>query len=305
MDQNYSILQPGELGGVPLPRLILKDVYRVYTGQFRRWFGITAPTSVLASIVLLKADQQIRAIYQSIPRGEIPYHMGEVAEAGILRYGSFFISWFLGCFALAAIATVVNHLELDDCDSVWKSDSYQRAREHFGGLLCAACFTFGVFLAGLAIVLFVDFALLRRGAPAHSSRFNYGAVFIGYLIVANIVSWFGMAIPLILSNKIGAWSALKRSLKLSKGYETFLSLLVVESIVGSYLAWYATRFGMTFLFPVHLRYTASYGWVVYFVTILASAAVQPPMFIGFSLLAAAGPTNSSILPRAQQAAHIN
>jgi hypothetical protein len=292
VDLNYSTVQQVELGGVPRPRLLLKDVYVLYRSQFRRWFFITAPTSLLASIVLLMADQRIRAIYKSIPRGEIPYHMGEVAETGVLRYGSFFISWFLGCFALAAIATVVNRLNGDDGNSVWISDSYQRARERFGPLLLAACCTFGLFLIGMAAVLFVDLALLRRVAPAHFSRLNYIAVLIGSLIVASMVSWLGMAIPLILAKNIGVRTALKKSVKISNGYEGFLFLLVIESLAGSYVAWYAVHYGLTFLFPVQLRYAAWYGWLVYFVSILASAAVQPPMFIGFSLLAATEPSVS-------------
>jgi len=61
--------------------------------------------------------------------------------------------------------------------------------------------------------------------------------------------------------------------------------LVVESLAGSYVAWYAVHYGLSFVFPVQLRYTAWYGWLVYSVSILASAAVQPPLFIGLSLLA--------------------
>jgi hypothetical protein len=289
VDPNYLTAKPAELGGVPRPRLLLRDVYSIYTGQFRRWFLITAPTSLLASVVLLMADQRIRAIYRSIPRGEIPYHMVEVAETGMLRYGSFFISWFLGCFALAAIATVVNRLDGDDGSSVWISDSYQRARERFGPLVLVACCTFGLFLVGMAVVLFVDLALLRRVAPAHVSRFNYGAVLIGSVIVASMVSWLGMAIPLLLSENIGVWTAVKKSVKLSNGYEGFLFLLVIESPAGSYAAWYAVHHGLSLLFPVQLRYTAWYGWMVYCASILASAAVQPPMFIGLSLLAATEP----------------
>lgn len=305
MDPNYLIVQPVELGGVPRPMLLLKDVYSLYTGQFRRWFAITAPTSLLASVVLLMADERIRAIYRSIPRGEIPYNLGEVAETGVLRYGSFFISWFLGCFALAAIATVVNRLDGDDGNSVWISDSYQRARERFGSLLLAACSTFGLFLVGMSVVLFVEFAVARVVGWAHFSRFNMSAVLVGYVVVASIVSWLGMAIPLILSGDVGVWTALKRSMKLSNGYEGFLFLLVVESLAGSYVAWYAVHYGLPFLFPPSLRHAEWYGWLVYFVSVLASAAVQPPMFIGFSLLAANDHANASSLPGAQQAAHID
>ena len=142
------------------------------------------------------------------------------------------------------------------------------------------------------------------GGWARFSRFNYEASFVGVVVVSSIVSWFGMAIPLILAGDSGAWAALRKSLKISNRYEIFLSLLVCESMVGSYLAWYAVHYGLKFLFPAQLRYTAWYEWLVYFVTILASAAVQPPMFIGFSLLEATEHRNSSLLPRAQQAAHI-
>jgi hypothetical protein len=279
-------VQPVELGGVPRPRLLLKNVYGVYTGQFRRWFAITAPTSVLASIILLMADRKIREIYSSFPITEILFHKLEVAETGVLRYGSFFLSWFLGCFALAAIATVANGLNRDEEGSVWISDSFQRAREHFGGLFLTAIVTFSIFLTGMAGVEFILSALIRLLGWARFSRFTYGAYFFGTVAVAGIVSWLGMAIPLLLAENIGVWAALKKSLKLSNGYEGFLLLLVVESLAGSYVAWYVVHYGLWFLFPVQLRYTAWYGWLVYCVSILASAAVQPPMFIGFSLLAA-------------------
>jgi hypothetical protein len=288
VDPNYAILQPVELGGVPAPKLKLRSVYTLYTSQFRRWFGITAPTSLIASVVLLMADQRIRAIYRSIPRREIPYHLSEIAETVVLRYGGFFIAWFLGCFALAAVATAVNGLDSGDDREVWTSDSFQRAREHFGRLFLAALVTFGMFSLGMAAVLFVEVTLFRKLGWAQFSRYNNGAAFLGTLIIANIVSWFGMAIPLVLWADVGVWAALKRSLRLSNGYETLLSMLVFESAVGSFVAWYAVHYGLTFLFPLHFRSMEWYGWLVYFVSILASAAVQPPMFIGFSMLAADG-----------------
>lgn len=305
MGSNYLVAQPIESYGPPRPRLLLKEVYSVYASQFRRWFAITAPTSVLASIILLIADRKIREIYSSFPITQISFHMLEVTEAGLLRYSSFFFSWFLGCFGLAAIATVANGLNEVEQNGVWISDSFQRAREHFGGLFLAAIVTFSMYLAGMAAIEFILFSLMRVVGWARFSRFNYGATLIGMLVVASMVRWFGMAIPLILAEDIGVWAALKKSVKISNGYEIFLSLLIAESLVGSYVAWYAAHFGLTFLFPIQFRYTPWYGWLEYFVAILASAAVQPPVFIGFSLLAGAEQANPSALPCAQQAPHID
>ncbi|MFZ0293054.1 MAG: hypothetical protein WAL52_05575 [Candidatus Sulfotelmatobacter sp.] len=296
MDPTYSTAQQVKLGGLPYPKLQLKDIYALYGSRFGCWFGITAPTSLLASVVLLMADRRIHTIYRSIPRGEIPYHLAQIAEAGVVRYGSFFAAWFLGCFALAAIATVINGLDNYDDAEVWTSDRYRRARERFGPLLRAAFLTFLAFLTGMAIVVFVYLSLLRSLGRGNFLRFSYGASFIGMLIVASIVSCLGMAIPRVLSSNVGAWAALKSSIKLSKGYEQLLSLLVLESTVGSLVAWYATRFGLALLVPPHIRFTAEYGWFVDLVAVFASAAVQPPMFIGFSLLASDRNANLQTLP---------
>jgi len=305
VDLNYSAVQPVEVGGVLCPRLRLKEVYAVYTGQFRRWFAITAPTSLLSAATLLLADRKIREIYRSFPVTQITQHSADLAAAGVVRYGSFLISWFFGCFALAAVATVANRLNRSENEDVWISDSFQRARECFRSLFLLAFVTFGVYLVGMAAVGFVIFAFARLVGWAHFARFNYAASLLGVVIIASIVSWFGMAIPLILAEDIATWAALKKSLKLSNGYEFFLSLLVCESLIGSYAAFYAVRYGLALLFPIQLQYATWYGWLVNLVTILASAAVQPPMFIGFSLLAAEELPDSSSLPRSQQSAHVD
>jgi hypothetical protein len=286
VELNYPSVPPAEAGHIPRARGLLNEVFVLYRQQFGRWFAITAPTSLAAAVVLLMADQQVRAIFRNIPHGQV--HIVELAEAGLLRFGGFFVAWLLGAFALGAVATTVSNLNVDD-DEVWRYDSHQQAREHLGPLLLVALLTFCAFIAGIWAVGVVTFAIVRVAGWTRFSRFNLETVLLGYVIVSSIVSWFGMAIPLILRGNIGVWSALKRSLQLSNGYEFFLFLLVIESLVGSYVGWYATHYGLALIVPAHIRYTIWYGWMVYFVGILASAAVQPPMFIGFSLLAQENP----------------
>jgi uncharacterized membrane protein len=107
-----------------------------------------------------------------------------------------------------------------------------------------------------------------------------------FVVAGSIVSRFGMAIPLAIHKSIGAFEALKRSLKISNGHEGFLFLLVVESVVGSFVAGYAVFYGLALVVPALLRFTIWYGWLRYILSILAGAAVEPPLFLGFSLLAA-------------------
>lgn len=305
VDPSYLPEQRYGFDGGAQPRCSMRDVFTQYRQQFRRWFAITAPTSLTASFVLWIADDRIRAIYRSFPLRGIQYHWAEQAEASLFRFGSFFISWLLGCFALAAIATVANGLDVDDSETAWKSDSHQRAREHFGQIVLIGLLTFLAFLVGMAGVGFVTFAIIRVVGWTRFARFGSLAAVVGYVAIAGITSWFGMAIPLVLRGNIGVWSSLKRSLKISNGYEGFLVLLVIESVVGSYVAWYAVRYGLALLFPASLRYSTWYGWLVFIVSILAAAAVEPPMFIGFALLADIEPSSPELSPRAQQPAHID
>lgn len=297
MEANYSTAPPVETFAISRSRLLLTDVFSLYRNQFPRWFAITAPTSLLAAGVLWMADQQIRAIYRSIPPLEMKYHPGALATTMALRFGSFFISWLLGCFALAGIATVVNNLDTEDINSVWRYDSHQRAREHFGGLVLAALFTLCSFGAGVAVEEFVIFSVVRLVGWSHFARFNYGVSLVGAVVVASIVCWLGMSIPLIVAGNVGVWAALKKSVDLSNGYEGALFWLVVQSVAGSFVAWYATYYGLRLLFPTDFRQTLWYGWLVYIAAVLASAAVEPPLFIGFSLLANPVQLKTSALPR--------
>ena len=261
-----------------------------------------APTSVLAAIILFLSNQQVQAIFRSIPRGEVRYHFGEVFEALAFRVAGFFVSWFLGCFALAAIATAVNSPDQDDDNVVWKHDGHHRAREHFGALLLAAVITFCAFGAGMTVAGFVQLAAAKLIGWLHFSRFILSTSYTSYVVVAAIVSWLGTAIPIIIRGNTSAWMALKRSVEVSSGYEGALFLLVVESLVGSYLAWYATYHGLRMLVPDPLRQTLWYGWGVYFLAVLVTASVEAPLFIGFSLLADPDFLKASSLPHSQQPA---
>jgi hypothetical protein len=89
VDSNYSLAPQAEAVGVRRPRLLLKNVYSLYRNEFPRWFGITAPTSLLAAAVLWTADQRIKAISRSISPLEMKHHFAEIAGAMILRFGSF------------------------------------------------------------------------------------------------------------------------------------------------------------------------------------------------------------------------
>ena len=96
MESNWPLASQVEVKALPRPGFLLQQVHTLYRAQFLRWLAIMAPTSVLASLVILLSDQQVKAIFRSMPRGETRYHAGEVVQALALRSGGFFVSWLLG-----------------------------------------------------------------------------------------------------------------------------------------------------------------------------------------------------------------
>lgn len=295
VETNYSHLLQSELVRVPQPGLLLRSVHAIYHAQFGRWFGIMAPTSLLAGLVLVLADQQISAINRSIPRGQVLFHKSDLLAMGAVRYGSFFLSWLLGCLALAAIATAVNDLDRGDEVEGWNRDSYQRAREHFGGLVTSALITFSAFLLGVFAMGFLELAANRIVRWSHFSKYNYPVTAIGMVVVAALISWLGVSIPLILRGNTRVRAALKKSVELSNGYEGALFLLVAESVAGSMIVWYVVVHGLPLFLPQHLIYTAWYGWLLNAVGLLAASTIDAPLFIGLSLLADPERLNASSL----------
>jgi hypothetical protein len=259
-----------------------------------------APTTLLAGVAFLWADSGIRRIMRGIGVFELLNHRDKVIEAIVLRFGSFFVTWFLGCFALASIASVVNRLG-DSDDTSWIPDRHQRAREHLGSVFVAALITFSAFLAGNALSELVQNAAVRVVGWPRFSRFSYAAGLVGYVTVATLISWLGASIPLLIRGDTKVWAALKRSLELSSGYEGALFLLVVESVAGTLVAGYATFHILHAFVPSQFGYTPWYGWGVNLTAILASAAMEAPLFIGLSLLADPEFHNALSLPGAQQA----
>lgn len=187
--------------------------------------------------------------------------------------------------ALGAVATLVSKIEEDERSESWFGDNYERARERFGPLFRIALITFALLLVGLAAVMFVEVALLRIRGRSFSGTQVFWFSIVSYLTVASVLAWFGMAIPLAVCDGTTAWQGLRRSLRLSNGFEVYLFLLVLESVVGSYVAWMAVSYAAM---PLIARFPIDYNWLAWIqlvLTVLASASVQPPLFIGLSLLA--------------------
>jgi hypothetical protein len=257
VESNYSLALQGQGVDAPRPGLLVRTAYRVYKNRFSTWFAIMAPTSLIAAGILTLADYRIRQIYKSIPRGDFLLHPGVIVIPLIWRFGSYFLSWLLGCFALGAIGTEVSADGGEEEESsAWKHDAHQRTRERFGQVFLLALVTFGALLAGLALVEVVQFAAIRVIGWQRLRPYSYVVALVSTVVVASIVSWLGTAFPLSISGRMGVWAALKSSIELSSVYEGALVLLVVHSVAGPYISWLVIHYIARILLPLSFLYTA-------------------------------------------------
>ncbi len=213
--------------------------------------------------------------------GSLLWRLGDRALVAAFRVGGFFVAWFLSCFALAAVATVVGRLNREE-EGAWDGEVYERARARVWRLLSGAALTFLSLVMGLAVTMSIELALffaLRKGSLF---RFNYFVTLIVVVLVTSAMSWQGLMFPMLVWDDVGPWRAMRRSYALAAGYRAHLASLVSESLLASYLAGLAVYYVFGF---VAQRLAIDWaGWLIFVAAILAAAAAEAPMFIGFSTL---------------------
>jgi hypothetical protein len=180
-------VQQSECDNSVRSRLSIHTVLLLYRQQFRRWFAITAPTS---------------------------------------------LSWLPGCFALAAVATVVN---------AWTATTAKvpgRARATSGHGSASArsswwpCLPSALFWWAWQRYLSFISAIVRVVGPLRAIQPTRGGSRLPGDCRYRKRVWNGDS----ADRRRKTWSvgSAKRSVTLSNGYDVFTFLRVVESVVGSY-----------------------------------------------------------------------
>ena len=266
---------------------LLHQVYHMYRDHHRKFAAITIPAALFAAFVLsLSRSEAVYLAHEALVHQELLYsrlHLVETQAAEILGY---FLSWFFGCFAFAATADGVRALLEPGPDEIDVADAYSKARQRIGAIFVFAVLTFSIAAVG-SIASFRIAAHLAFGTV--NRNFSVPVLWIlgtgCCLVVYAFLTRYALAIPKLMDSQVGIWAAMKSTVTLTDGYDGYLFLLTVESIVGTAIgAYVGAEFAILALQRTSLAQADWTPWVIVFTAALGSAFVQPPMFIGFSLL---------------------
>lgn len=265
------------------PAEFLHEVFALYHAHKALFIGLIAPAVIFGYLAVSFGTQQAEQIFRHLPRGPaVMDHPRELAEMWIARMGSWFLSWLVYSFAFSAVAVAVNEIEAER--KPLAEDCYAPGRSHLGRVVGTASWLLIVFMLTTMVIAlggsFLVFVVLHLH-PETAGVYIFTAILL--LGASLLTSRLGLAIPAVVIDQCGVSQAIQRSRRLTEGRSGLLTVLLIESLGGSYLAgvtpfWIAAHFGAGAPPPVWLP------WVLVAVAIIAGALVQPVLFVGLSLM---------------------
>ncbi|PYV83278.1 MAG: hypothetical protein DMG93_09190 [Acidobacteria bacterium] len=294
-------LEPSKTGEPRLSaeRQITKQALsRPKTGEFveetlrcyhrNRWsFLEVALSAVLLSFLAIQFSRmEVRHLTRHVDLLSEPPSRFLLPEAMLISISGFFVSWMVFCLAFGAICLAVEQEHAGYQISM--GGAFEAIFERLGSFMGISALLFGLFFA------LETFALDRVtlwATPWIESRFGHLSPLTwtligagGYVAVSFIIARLGaLAIPALILDDHSITDSLLISYRLTRCEWRILSVLLFKSIVGGYVAamlpfWVAREIPPTVNLPWWFPWTLSAA------SIACVSAVEPVMFIGFSLL---------------------
>jgi hypothetical protein len=289
-ENKQSRVENASNSGTPLLRAphevgeFVAEVLRTYHEQFWLFIKLTVPAVVVGYIAIIMSRNVGREIARPFPGVGILGHTTEILQIWFAVFAGYITSWIVFSFSFAAICSAVRRVAVGDIPSV--EDSFANVRARIGSFLRLALLLFLLFLVAEAASLLLSggiFWMLHQ-RQVHLTAFLFQIVSFGSVgLFLVIFSRFGLAIPAFVLGNYGVRQAMFRSDELTQGKWSILTVLLVKSVVGSYVAgmlpfWLASRISAGISLP------SWFPWALSAASIGGVTAVEPTMFIGFALL---------------------
>ena len=254
-------------------------VAHTYRDNFWIFAKLMAPSVIFGYLVLMFCADEVRAILQhAFQTGGVAALRANIFKIGLINISGTFANCLFIFLSFAGICMAVAHLEAGDDPSF--GDYFVKVFQRPGAFLRLSAILMGLVLMSIGLIS-VAIAFSSAILRVHwTPLFNLVVSLVLATLAFLVLSRFGLAIPafIIDDNKVG--QSIFRSDELTQGKWTILAILVTKATVGGYVAgmlpfWIAAR-AWSFGHPP--------SWLLTIASIAGVIAVEPYIFIGFSLL---------------------
>jgi hypothetical protein len=268
-------------------RVLWQRTLLIYRSGWKEHFLTALPPAIISVLIYLAGNLLLVELY----RVGRPFYVNHVllitSKALAVRLTEFALPWILTTLAYAAVSA--NILLKSPTSERAISDYYSPARERLGSLFRVGLITFPAMVAGYAISLAFSFVIGFSSFVPKQHRL----MTLDLVLAASVILWAGLlsraalSVPILMTSDNrtqGAWDAIKKSIKMSEGYEPFFIFLVAQTLLLSFLGPWV---GRQVLLQLWLRDSVSanaYSWIGYSLDALLPAAIETFAFAGFTVV---------------------
>jgi hypothetical protein len=261
------------------------EVFRAYHSHFWLYFQIAAPGTIISTIAISTARNEVREISRHLPRGvELLAHHAEILEIGLINWAAGFVSWIAFCFVFGAFCIALEESVAGFIPSAWSS--FVNIRERLSPFLGVSLLllVLVVVTEGLSIALGTGVFWILNRLQVHYTGFlimavSYGLVGLGLLVASR----FFLAVPAVILDDYGIGQAMLKSDELTQGRWLTLAALLAKSLIGGYVAGMCPFWLASFV-RVSVPLPSWFPWILTIASIIGITVVEPTMFVGFALL---------------------
>lgn len=259
----------------------------IYRSDWKQHFLTALPPAIISVLIYVAGNLLLIELYRKARPFDVNRMLLITAKALAVRLSEFGLPWVLTTIAYAAVSA--NILVKSPASERAISDSYSSARERLGPLSRVGLITFAAMVAGYAISSACAFVLGFSSFVSKQYRLvTLEVVMAGGLILwASLLSRAALSVPILMTSDnwaLGAWGAIKKSIKMSDGYEPYFILLVAQTLL---LSFFGPWMGRQMLLQLWSRGAVSanaYEWIGYSLDALLPAAIETFAFVGFTVL---------------------
>jgi hypothetical protein len=273
----------------PANSYLLRCTYKLYAFLWKKLILITLPPAVISYLIYSVGGELIAALNRWLLPSNLLGLRHQLVKVSIatftIRAIYFGSAWVLTTLAFAASANAVIEGEMPKREGL--GDNYSAVRERLSRLVRVGMISYVPAALGWMVVFAGSAPIVFKLLPL---RYFMPALMIlacaGIVALFSLLCRFGLTVPYLIDRPQGArlGEAMRVSLRLTEGYESYFAVLVLKVVVASVGGYELGRYVLGKLWLANTIGDATFQWLSVVWGIALAVTSEPVLFIGLTVL---------------------